>query len=99
MKRILTALSLTLLIAGLGLGCRKPKTADQTTSSAVLMATADKQMKQGKFNEARITLRHLEQYLPGSPGVPQGQAHAGRQLLLPGQPQLSRSRSGVHRAS
>ena len=68
MKRILTALSLTLLIAGLGLGCRKPKGVDQTTlHSPVLMATAEKQMKQGKFNDARITLRQLEQYLRNNP--------------------------------
>jgi outer membrane protein assembly factor BamD len=86
MKRILTALSLTLLIAGLGLGCRKPKTADQTTSSAVLMATADKQMKQGKFNEARITLRHLEQYLPGSPEFPKAKLMLGDSFFFQGSP-------------
>jgi len=86
MKRILTALSLTLLIAGLGLGCRKPKTADQTTTSAVLMATADKQMKQGKFNEARITLRHLEQYLPGSPEFPKAKLMLGDSFFFQGSP-------------
>ena len=50
MKRILTALTLIAAVAGLGLGCRKPKGIDKTISSTELMATADKQMKQGKFN-------------------------------------------------
>ncbi|WP_243303270.1 outer membrane protein assembly factor BamD [Geothrix oryzisoli] len=77
MKRILTALSLSLLVLGLGLGCRKPKTVDKTVVSTVLLATADKQMKQGKFNEARVTLRQLEQYLPGSPEFPKAKLMLG----------------------
>jgi len=86
MKRILTALSLTLLIAGLGLGCRKPKTVDKTIVSSVLMATADKQMKQGKFNEARQTLRQLEQYLPGSPEFPKAKLMLGDSFFFQGSP-------------
>jgi len=87
MKRILTALSLSLLIAGLGLGCRKPKTADKTTlDSTVLMATADKQMKQGKFTEARVTLRLLEQYLPGSPEFPKAKLMLGDSFFFQGSP-------------
>ncbi|HEY3401056.1 MAG TPA: outer membrane protein assembly factor BamD [Geothrix sp.] len=86
MKRILTALSLSLLIAGLGLGCRKPKTVDTTISSTELMATADKQMKQGKFVEARLTLRHLEQYLPGSPEFPKAKLMLGDSFFFQGSP-------------
>ncbi|HEY3270181.1 MAG TPA: outer membrane protein assembly factor BamD [Geothrix sp.] len=86
MKRILTALSLTVLIAGLGLGCRKPKTVDKTVVSSVLMATADKQMKQGKFNEARQTLRQLEQYLPGSPEFPKAKLMLGDSFFFQGSP-------------
>lgn len=77
MKRILAALSLSLLLAGLGLGCRKPKAVDRTVASAELMATADKQLKQGKFSEARQTLRHLEEYLPGSPEFPKAKLMLG----------------------
>ena len=57
MKRILTALTLTAALASLGLGCRKPKAMDKGVSASELMATADTQMKQGKFTEARVTLR------------------------------------------
>ena len=77
MKRILTALSLVAALAALGLGCKKPKTLDKGISAAELMATADKQMKQGKFNEARVTLRHLEQYLPGSAEFPKAKLMLG----------------------
>ena len=77
MKRILTALSLVAALAGLGLGCKKPKAVDKSISAAALMATADKQMKQGKFNDARLTLRHLEQYLPGSAEFPKAKLMLG----------------------
>jgi len=86
MKRILTALSLSLLIAGLGLGCRKPKAVDQTIHSPELMALADKQMKQGKFNEARVTLRQLEQYLPGSPEFPKAKLMLGDSFFFQSNP-------------
>jgi outer membrane protein assembly factor BamD len=77
MKRILTALSLVAALAGLGLGCKKPKAMDKSVTAAELMTTADKQMKQGKFNEARVTLRHLEQYLPGSAEFPKAKLMLG----------------------
>ncbi len=77
MKRILTALSLVAALAGLGLGCKKPKAVDTSVTAAQLMITADKQMKQGKFNEARVTLRHLEQYLPGSAEFPKAKLMLG----------------------
>ena len=77
MKRILTALTLTAVLAGLGLGCRKPKVVEKTVSAVELMTTADNQMKQGKFAEARLTLRHLEQYLPGSAEFPKAKLMLG----------------------
>ena len=86
MKRILTALSLSLLIAGLGLGCRKPKVVDKTIHSPELMATAEKQMKRGKFNEARATLRQLEQYLPGSPEFPKAKLMLGDSFFFQSSP-------------
>lgn len=86
MKRILTALSLGLLIAGLGLGCRKPKGIDKTVTATELMATADKQMKQGKFIDARQTLRHLEQYLPGSVEFPKAKLMLGDSFFFQGSP-------------
>ena len=86
MKRILTALTLIAAVAGLGLGCRKPKGINKTISSTELMATADKQMKQGKFNEARLTLRHLEQYLPGSPEFPKAKLMLGDSFFFQSSP-------------
>jgi outer membrane protein assembly factor BamD len=86
MKRILTALTLIAALAGLGLGCRKPKTVDKGIAASELMATADKQMKQGKFNEARLTLRHLEQYLPGSPEFPKAKLMLGDSFFFQGSP-------------
>jgi hypothetical protein len=87
MKRILTVLALTAALAGLGLGCRKPKTGvDKGITAAELMATADKQMKQGKFNEARVTLRHLEEYLPGSPEFPKAKLMLGDSFFFQSSP-------------
>jgi outer membrane protein assembly factor BamD len=77
MKRILTTLTLVAALAALGLGCKKPKAVDKGISAAELMTTADKQMKQGKFSEARLTLRHLEQYLPGSAEFPKAKLMLG----------------------
>ena len=77
MKRSLTALTLIVALTGLGLGCRKPKTVDKGVSAAVLMAKADTEMKRGKFAEARLTLRQLEQYLPGSPEFPKAKLMLG----------------------
>jgi outer membrane protein assembly factor BamD len=86
MKRIVTTLSLAILVAGLGLGCRKPKDVDKGIPASQLMATADKQMKQGQFNEARLTLRHLEQYLPGSPEFPKAKLMLGDSFFFQGSP-------------
>ncbi|HJW71715.1 MAG TPA: outer membrane protein assembly factor BamD [Geothrix sp.] len=97
MKRILTALSLTVLLAGLGLGCRKPKTVDKGVTAAELMAKADTQMKQGKFNEARITLRQLEQYLPGSAEFPKAKLMLGDSYFF--QPTPSFAEAEVEYAS
>jgi outer membrane protein assembly factor BamD len=77
MKRILTALTLVAALTALGLGCKKPKAMDKGISATELLATADKQMKQGKFADARITLRHLEQYLPGSAEFPKAKLLLG----------------------
>ncbi|HLP30867.1 MAG TPA: outer membrane protein assembly factor BamD [Geothrix sp.] len=86
MKRILTALTLLAALAGLGLGCRKPKAVDKGVQASELLATADKQMKQGKFNEARLTLRHLEQYLPGSPEFPKAKLMLGDSFFFQASP-------------
>jgi outer membrane protein assembly factor BamD len=86
MKRILTALALTAALAGLGMGCRKPKAIDTGISATELMTTADKQMKQGKFAEARVTLRHLEQYLPGSPEFPKAKLLLGDSFFFQASP-------------
>jgi outer membrane protein assembly factor BamD len=86
MKRILTALTLAAALAGLGLGCKKAKTVDQGISASELLATADKQLKQGKFAEARVTLRHLEQYLPGSAEFPKAKLMLGDSFFFQGSP-------------
>jgi len=86
MKRLLTALTLVAALAGLGLGCRKPKSVEKGISSADLLATADKQMKQGKFTEARVTLRHLEQYLPGSAEFPRAKLMLGDSFFFQSSP-------------
>ena len=86
MKRILTTLTLAATLAVLGLGCRKPKTVDKGITATQLMVTADKQMKQGKFIEARLTLRHLEQYLPGSAEFPKAKLMLGDSFFFQGSP-------------
>jgi len=86
MKRILAILTLTASMVGLGLGCHKPKAIDSGLSASELMATADKQMKQGKFTEARATLRHLEQYLPGSPEFPKAKLMLGDSFFFQSNP-------------
>jgi outer membrane protein assembly factor BamD len=86
MKRTLTALTLTAALVSLGLGCRKPKGVDQGVSATTLLATADQQMKQGKFTEARATLRHLEQYLPGSPEFPKAKLMLGDSFFFQSSP-------------
>jgi outer membrane protein assembly factor BamD len=74
----LLSLALAGVLAVSGLGCRKAKTdPNQGIPAAELLATADKQMKEGKFTEARVTLRHLEQYVPGSPEFPKAKLMLG----------------------
>ncbi len=97
MKRILTALSLVAALAGLGLGCRKPKDVDKGVSATVLLTLADKQMKQGKFNEARLTLRHLEEYLPGSAEFPKAKLMLGDSFFF--QPSASYPEAEVEYSS
>lgn len=97
MKRILTLLTLTAALAGLGLGCKKPKAVEKGVSASELLATADKQMKQGKFNEARVTLRHLEQYLPGSAEFPKAKLMLGDSFFF--QPSPSYPEAEVEYAS
>ncbi len=70
MKRTLPLLALAAALAGPGLGCRKPKTAQKTVSAPELITTADRLMKQGKYEEARRNLRILEENLPGTPEFP-----------------------------
>lgn len=77
MRSTLTALTLAATLAALGLGCRKAQTLEKTVSSVELLATAERQMKEGKFNDARTTLRHLEQYVPGSPEFPKAKLLLG----------------------
>jgi outer membrane protein assembly factor BamD len=86
MKRTLTALTLVATLAGLGLGCKKPKVVDRGVTAAELLATADRQMKQGDFNEARTTLRHLEQYLPGSAQFPKAKLMLGDSFFFQSSP-------------
>ncbi|NWJ41563.1 MAG: outer membrane protein assembly factor BamD [Geothrix sp.] len=98
MKRILTALTLVAVLAGLGLGCKKPKAVvDKGVTATELLATADKQLKQGKFNEARTTLRHLEQYLPGSAEFPKAKLMLGDSFFF--QPSPSYPEAEVEYAS
>jgi outer membrane protein assembly factor BamD len=86
MKRILPALALAATLAALGLGCRNPKSLDKGISAPELMAMADKQMKQGQFADARLTLRHLEQYLPGSPEFPKAKLMLGDSFFFQSNP-------------
>ena len=86
MKRIITVLTLAATLATLGLGCRKPQGIDKGISAADLLSTAEKQMKQGKFADARTTLRHLEQYLPGSAEFPKAKLMLGDSFFFQSSP-------------
>jgi outer membrane protein assembly factor BamD len=86
MKPILTTFTLVAALASLGLGCRKPQGIDKGISAAELLSTADKQMKQGKFADARTTLRHLEQYLPGSAEFPKAKLMLGDSFFFQSSP-------------
>ncbi|MBK8791281.1 MAG: outer membrane protein assembly factor BamD [Holophagaceae bacterium] len=86
MKRIPIVLTLVAALVGLGLGCKKPKVVDKGVTATELLATADKQMKLGNFNEARTTLRHLEQYLPGSAEFPKAKLMLGDSFFFQSSP-------------
>jgi outer membrane protein assembly factor BamD len=70
MKRTLTLLLAAACLVGPGLGCRKPKTNEKTYSAPVLLATADRLMKEGKYDQARTSLHAIEENLPGSVEFP-----------------------------
>lgn len=86
MKRTVTILALAAALAGLGMGCRKPKTAGNGLTAAQLLHTADIDMKEGKFDEARRNLRILEDNLPGSPEFPQAKLMLGDSFFFQNSP-------------
>jgi outer membrane protein assembly factor BamD len=77
MKRTVTVLALAAALAGLGMGCRKPKTTEKGVTAAQLLSTADREMKLGKYEDARRNLRTLEENLPGSPEFPRAKIMLG----------------------
>ena len=86
MKRTVTLLALAAALAGLGMGCRKPKTTEKGVTAAQLLSTADRAMKQGKFDEARRSLRVLEENLPGSAEFPRAKIMLGDSYFFQGSP-------------
>lgn len=65
--------SLAILLLGSGISCRKPKAqADKTQgrTAASLLAEGEAQLKRGKFEEGRRTLRVIEENLPSTPEFP-----------------------------
>ena len=65
--------SLAILLLGGGVSCRKPKVqADksQGRTAASLLAEGEAQLKRGKFEEGRRTLRVIEENLPSTPEFP-----------------------------
>ncbi len=86
MKRTVALLALAAALAGLGMGCRKPKTAGKGVSAAELLGTADRLMKQGKYDEARRSLRVLEENLPGSAEFPRAKIMLGDSYFFQGSP-------------
>lgn len=86
MKRTIALLALAAALAGPGMGCRKPKTAGKGVSAAELLSTADRLMKQGKFDEARRSLRTLEENLPGSPEFPRAKIMLGDSYFFQSSP-------------
>lgn len=85
MKRTLSLLLAASLVAGLGLGCRKPKTTKYVTAPK-LLATADRLMKEGKFQEARQSLHMIEEDLPGSPEFPRAKLMLGDSYFFQSSP-------------
>ena len=86
MKRTVALLALAAALAGLGMGCRKPQTAGKGVSAAELLGTADRLMKQGKYDEARRSLRVLEENLPGSAEFPRAKIMLGDSYFFQGSP-------------
>lgn len=86
MKRTVALLALAAALAGLGMGCRKPKTAGKGVTAGELLGTADRLMKQGKYDEARRSLRVLEENLPGSPEFPRAKIMLGDSYFFQGSP-------------
>ncbi|HEX9011530.1 MAG TPA: outer membrane protein assembly factor BamD [Holophagaceae bacterium] len=86
MKRTVALLALAAALAGLGMGCRKPKTAEKGVTAAELLATSDRLMKQGKYDEARRSLRVLEENLPGSAEFPKAKIMLGDSYFFQGSP-------------
>jgi outer membrane protein assembly factor BamD len=86
MKRTVALLALAAALAGLGMGCRKPKTAGKGVTAPELLSTADRLMKQGKYDEARRSLRVLEENLPGSDEFPKAKIMLGDSYFFQGSP-------------
>jgi len=86
MKRTVALLALAAALAGLGMGCRKPKTAGKGVTAAELLEKADHLMKQGKYDEARRSLRVLEENLPGSAEFPRAKIMLGDSYFFQGSP-------------
>jgi outer membrane protein assembly factor BamD len=86
MKRTVTLLALAATLGGLGMGCRKPKTTEKGVTAAQLLSTADREMKLGKFDEARRSLRILEENLPGSAEFPRAKIMLGDSYFFQNSP-------------
>ena len=72
LRPALTA-SIALLLLGGGISCRKPKAEASKTqgkTAASLLAEGEAQLKRGKYEEGRRTLRILEENLPSTPEFP-----------------------------
>lgn len=86
MKRLLLYFSLSALLLGLTLGCkRKPKKDPyQGTAAAKLLQDGEKALKQGKFEQGRRMLRYIEENLPGSPEFPRAKFLLGDGFFFAG---------------
>ena len=66
-------ISLTLsLLLGAGLGCRKPKVVDKIHGQTApeLLAKGEALLRKGKWEQGRVNLRLIEEYLPSTPEFP-----------------------------
>lgn len=86
MKRTITLLALATALVGLGMGCRKPKTTEKGVTATQLLATADRNMKLDKFDDARRSLRVLEENLPGSAEFPRAKIMLGDSYFFQNNP-------------